>query len=234
MTNLYFLFIIMTSLHAISSVEKKNTYVVKRVRDNELVITGKGSSSIWAKATPLEDFVYPWENDKPPLTRFQALHDTEWLYLLYTVTDPNVNVFVKTNDKSEVVFSDRVEIFFRRDEKMNPYYGLEIDPNARIMEYEATYHRKFDSSWSWPKGGLIAKGNVTADGYTVEVAISKKSLRQLGLINDHKIEAGIFRANCTLMTGTDENMKWVSWLKPDSPTADFHIPSAFGVLVLKE
>lgn len=231
---LYPLFIVMTSLHLITNAEKKKTYPVKRIHNNSLVTTGKGTSTLWRTAHQLEDFVYPWETVQPPPTRFQALHDEEWVYLLYTVKDSNVNVFIKTNDKSEVVFSDRVEIFFRKDEKMNPYYGIEIDPGARVMEYEATYHRNFDFSWSWPHGQLIAKADITPDGYTVEVAISKKSLQQLDLIDNNKIEAGIFRANCTLMTGTDENMKWISWMKPDSPTADFHIPSAFGILILND
>jgi hypothetical protein len=29
-------------------------------------------------------------------------------------------------------------------------------------------------------------------------------------------------------------MSWISWLKPTSETPDFHIPSAFGTLVLSE
>jgi hypothetical protein len=51
---------------------------------------------------------------------------------------------VVKNDKLEVVNSERVEIFFRKDEALTPYYGLELDANGRVLDYEAEYHRKFN------------------------------------------------------------------------------------------
>ena len=88
------------------------TYHVKKIQETELSISGKGDSPLWNQADVLTDFTYPWESEKPPFTSFKALHNKGWLYCLYEVTDDNINVYVKTNDKSEVVHSDRVEIFF--------------------------------------------------------------------------------------------------------------------------
>ena len=124
---------------------ERKTYRVKKIH-NEITLTGNGESSYWKQANDLTDFSYPWENEKPPHTLFKALHTNEWLYCLYVVHDDNVNVYVNTNDKSEVIHSDRVEIFFRKDDRLSPYYGLEIDPLARVLDYEAEYHRKFKDS----------------------------------------------------------------------------------------
>jgi hypothetical protein len=231
-----FLFLILMTTGLLSNTAKDavKTYAVKKLRGEELVITGKGDSPLWKNAIELTDFIYPWEKETPPSTSFKALHSNDWLYLLYKVKDDHINVLVKTNEKSEVVSSDRVEIFFRKDEQMSPYYGLEMDPNGRVYDYMAEYHRKFTSTWSWPAGDLIIKANKVADGYTVEVAISKKSLKELELIKGNKIEAGVYRGDCVEITEDNSKIKWISWVRPDSPTPNFHIPSSFGVLELKD
>jgi len=227
-----FLFIMTTGILVTNDPVK--TYSVRSIGDQEITVNGRGDNQLWNSAVELTDFIYPWETDEPPFTSFKALHSKDWLYCLYKVKDDNINVHVKTNEKSEVVSSDRVEIFFRKDEKMSPYYGLELDPNARVFDYEAKYHRKFNSNWTWPAGQLIVKANKVQDGYTVEVAISKKSLKQLKLIKGNSIEAGIYRGDCIQITEDNSKIKWISWVRPDSPTPNFHIPSSFGILKLEE
>lgn len=223
----YFILIMTTIIPA-----ETKTYHVRRIRGASIDITGKGDNPEWRNAVVLSDFMYPWENIKSTSMTFKALHSEDWLYLLYNVKDDDIKVYVNTNDKSEVMRSERVEIFFRKDDRLSPYYGLELDPLARVMDYEAEYHRKFNPNWAWPEEKLIVKTDRTKHGYTVEVAIHKGSLRSLGLLSGKKIEAGIFRAECNDTHGKEGAMKWISWLKPDSETPDFHIPSSFGVLIL--
>ena len=230
-----FYFILMSISILSCTNETTKTYSVKKLSDEEITVTGKGESPQWKSGTELTDFIYPWEKETPPLTAFKALHSKDWLYCFYKVVDESVLVLVKTNEKSEVIYSDRVEIFFRKDEKMQPYYGLELDPNGRVYDYEAEFHRKFNPTWTWPAGQLIVKASRTTDGYIVELAVSKESLKQLGLLKGNKIEAGIFRGECIeLIEGADSKIKWISWVKPNSETPNFHIPSAFGLLVLEE
>ncbi len=229
-----FLIFMTTVLLSNTTKEEIKTYSVNKLQGKEIVVTGKGNDPQWKIAIELTDFIYPWENETPPLTSFKALHNKEWLYLLYRVKDDHINVLVKTNEKSEVISSDRVEIFFRKDDQMLPYYGLEMDPNGRVFDYLAEYHRKFTSTWSWPAGELIIKANKVADGYTVEVAISKKSLKQLELLNGNRIEAGVYRGECVEITEDNSKIKWISWVRPDSATPNFHIPSSFGVLMLED
>lgn len=165
---------------------------------------------------------------------FRALHSKYWVYCLFMVKDNDIQVFVKNNDKLEVVKSERAEIFFRSDEKLSPYYCLELDPVGRIFDYQAEFHRKFNTDWVWPTGKLIVKTNRTKDGYTVELAVHKQSLLDLRLLDKQKIQAAIFRAECHDEYGVEENMKWISWIKPKSEEPDFHIPSSFGILELEE
>ena len=87
--------------------------------------------------------------------------------------------------------------------------------------------------WSWPEGEVTVKATINDTGYILEFAISKKSLRTFDLIKNNKIEAGLYRGECVQLEGDKAEFKWISWVKPDSETPNFHIPSSFGVLELK-
>jgi Carbohydrate family 9 binding domain-like len=208
------------------------TYTVKRIV-NDFPIDGMGSHSGWQDVESLNDFSFPWENEPLPSLSFKALHTMDWLYCLFTVMDTNINAFVDKGDKREVINSDRVELFMRKSEKMIPYYCLELDPLGRVLDYKAEYYRRFDMNWSWPIDQLKVKASRSQSGYSVEVAIGKKSLMELGLLSNQQIEAGIFRGKCMEIREGEANLKWISWVTPDSKNPDFHIPSSFGVLVLE-
>lgn len=212
---------------------EKKIYAVTKV-NGDLNLSGKGSDPLWKKATVLSDFRYPWEEATAPSTKFRALHNDAWLYCLFEISDDHVHVFRDNDDKSEVAASSRAEIFFRIDEKLTPYYCLEIDPAGRVMDYQATHYRKFDLGWSWPAAQLIVKADRRKDGYTVELAISKSSLKNLGVLKNNSLQAGIFRGDCLPGREGEREFKWISWVKPHSKTPDFHIPSSFGLLNLEE
>lgn len=213
--------------------EGTKTYQVKKITV-AIEPSGKGNHPLWKNASELSDFSYPWEKGTPPLTKFRAMHNDTWLYCLFEVVDDNINIQQITNDKAEVAASSRVEIFFRKDDKLKPYYGLELDPLGRVLDYECTYHRNFNSQWSWPAGHLIVKTERRQNGYSVEIAISKASLEKLGLLKNKTLQAGLYRGDCFLKTDGSPDFKWISWVKPDSKTPDFHIPSSFGILTLED
>jgi hypothetical protein len=230
----YLLFVVLSvqSIHLLFA-QMTKTYEVKSIAADALSINGKGDNPIWKQANILSDFQYPWDEGSPPSMTFQALHDRDFLYGLYRVDDPKkILIYQQNNTKREVLTSDRVEIFFRKDDKMDPYYGLELDAAARIYDQEGHFHRKFNSDWTWPAGQLSVKSEINPKGYTLEFAISKKSLLELGLLQQNKIEAGLYRGECIQLTGNKAEFKWISWVKPDSKTPDFHIPSSFGILFL--
>lgn len=213
--------------------EGPRTYPVVRISD-KLEITGKGTDPKWKAAKTLTDFIYPWENETVPPTRFKALHDNSNVFFLFDVTDPAVYIHKHTNNKAEVAASSRAEIFFKADDRMQPYYCLEMDPEGRVLDYEGVFHRKFDLKWSWPQGEMTIATHQRKDGYTIELAISKRSLKELGLLHGNVLQAGLFRADCKPPSGGQQEFKWISWVRPDSKTPDFHIPSAFGLLQLQD
>ncbi|HTI08193.1 MAG TPA: sugar-binding protein [Puia sp.] len=209
------------------------TYLVKKIVPGAVQVSGKGDSRGWGQANVLTHFVYPWDSAAPPATSFAALWDGEWLYLLYRVKDDSVIVPVKKNDKKEVGASDRVEIFLTTNPTLTPYYCLELDALARVLDYTASYYRKMDYDWQWPRGQLIVKSSPTPDGYVVEAAISIRSLKELGLLKNGRLLAGLFRAENMGVVNGRADLRWISWVRPTSSKPDFHIPSAFGVLVLQ-
>ena len=223
----------MTLAILVQTNESIKTFNVKKIR-KELVITGRGDNPLWKESNELTAFVYPWENETAPFTSFKALHSNDWLYCLFNATDDNVITYVDKNAKTDALKSDRVEIFFKQEDNALPYYCLEMDPLGRVYDNQAEFKRKFNPDWTWPGGHFFIKTSRTKDGYVVEIAISKSSLNDLGLLKNNVLRAGLYRAECVNLVGNNATMKWISWIRPDSATPDFHIPSSFGVLTLQE
>ena len=224
-------FLAATTLY--SNCVRAQTYNVKKIKPGIITINGKGNAGAWKNANILSSFIYPWEKTDAPATSFSALWDGQWLYLLYIAKDDSVNVYVNKNEKREIGASDRVEIFFKIDDKMEPYYCLEMDASARVLDYTASYYRQMHYEWQWPKDQLIVKTSKTTDGYVLEAAISIVSLKQLGLINNNQLQAGLFRAESKQLDAGMQNLHWISWIDPKTAKPDFHIPAAFGILKLE-
>lgn len=221
------------SLYQMSCMEKNvKTYEVKKI-DRPVELSGRGTDPAWANAQELTDFTYPWREDQAPATRFKALWDGENLYFLYRASDPEIIAKTENGGEKDVVQSDRVEIFFKSDDQMDPYYALEMDALGRVLDTEGHYYRNVDYTWQWPAGHLTLKAATDAEGYWVEGAISLASLRKLGMYRDDQLlKAGLYRGEYLTNEQGETEVRWISWVKPDSEKPDFHIPSSFGLLRL--
>lgn len=211
------------------------TYKVNKIKNDCLNITGGEMHPVWEMANLNQDFNYPWEDNKVSSMIFRALYDEKNFYFRFDVEEENVLTFVDQNHKMEVVDSDRVEIFFRRDKELTPYYCLEMDAHARVLDYVANYYRKFDFEWQWPEDKLQVKASKSSKGYVFEGAIDLSSLKELGLLNNDTLEAGLYRGHCMALPADEKeaDLRWISWVKPDAEEPDFHIPSSFGKLILR-
>lgn len=207
-------------------------YNVNRIEKNILQINGLGDNPFWSKAEILTDFISPWNDLKPEKIEFRALWDTEHIFFCYTVYDTNVHIDRQDDSVDSIGESDRVEIFFRTDAALDPYYCLEIDPTPRIMDFKASPKKKFDFDWNWPKNDLIVKSNIKEDRFIVEIAISIQSLKNFDLIKDNSIEAGIYRAKYTKQENNLFEPTWISWVNPNTQSPNFHTPDSFGILTL--
>lgn len=207
-------------------------YEVKKVNE-PLNISGKGDSILWKKANELTDFKSPWDAKNIEPITFRALCNSEHLYFCFRVEDVDVYIDKTDDTKASINNSDRVELFFRQDEKLNPYYCLEIDPSPRIMDFIARPQRQFDFNWNWPQGDIDVKSAFDANGFTVEGAVSIKSLNDFGLLRGNTIETGIYRAKYHLQANGSYEPAWITWVDPNTEEPDFHIVSSFGRLILE-
>ncbi len=209
------------------------TYSVKKA-PSAIRLSGTGNDPLWETAGVLTDFTYPWETETAPPTTFRALWTDTHLYFLFHAVDPEIITPQRGRGERDAVDSDRVEIFFKADDNMDPYYSLEMDALGRVLDTEGRFPRKIDFDWNWPEGHLVVRASIDETGYRVEGSITFESLRLLGMYQDDGLlKAGLFRGDYqTSKTDGRIETKWISWILPDSPKPDFHIPSAFGILKL--
>lgn len=207
-------------------------YNVKCIEKDTLVLNGKVDNLIWNTAEVLTDFVSPWDECIPSKIEFRCLWDTKNLFFCFKVFDKDVNIDKKDNSINSIGNSDRVELFFRGNDSLNPYYCLEIDPTSRILDFKAYPNKKFDFDWNWPKKDLFTKSYIDEGFFTVEGTISVESLQKLELIKNHKIETGIFRAKYNKCKNSNYHPTWISWVNPNTELPNFHTPTSFGVLNL--
>lgn len=211
------------------------TYTIHKIAANSLNANGKVDHPLWAKADVLTDFLSPWEVVPSVGMEFRALHDGVNLYVSYKVKDGSLYIDKTDNSKKSVDNSDRVELFLRADDRLDPYYCLEIDPMARLQDFKAHPNRQFDFDWNWPKADLQISSNIQPTAFSVEVVISIASLEKLGLLQkDGRLEAGIYRAKYNLRANGQYAPTWMTWVDPQTATPNFHIASSFGELLFKD
>lgn len=216
--------------------QKMKTYTVKKVEFNG-EINKPLDDDLWEDAILLNDFSQPWRDEPMQETSFKALYTNKHLYLRYDVKDSNLVISDNYQKKRDIVRSDRVEIFLRRDDDLKKYYCLEVDPNGAVLDFSGTHYRTFDDDWKWPEGHLSTNGTIRNDGYRLDMTFSLESLNDLGLIKNGMLEAGIFRADTDVLPdedNPDDDFKWITWVDPKTDEPDFHVPSAFGILQLSE
>lgn len=207
-------------------------YKVNHIKSNSLLISGKGDSVFWVKANILNDFCSPWDKKKPTSFEFKALYDNLNLFFLFKVFDRKIHIDNSEKKYDSINNSDRLELFFKTDNNLNPYYCLEIDPTSRLMDFKALPKRNFDFNWSWPKKEISIKSNINKDYFTIEGSISLKSLKELKLLNNVKLEVGVYRAKYFSNSKNKFDPVWVTWVNPNTIVPDFHIASSFGEFIL--
>ncbi len=210
-------------------------YNVRYVPEAEINVDGMLNESDWNKAYRERDFSLPWEDRTAPITEFRALCDDKSLYFSFSVHDEDVVIEEKFDTESIVAREDRVEIFFACDDKLKEYFCLEVDPLGRVLDYAASYYRRFDSSWDLP--GVRTAARITGEGYIVEGSVPLKSLEAVGLPplgTDRLLKVGLFRADFNHGLNSKLHEHWISWVDPLTEKPDFHVPSAFGCFRMAE
>ena len=174
----------------------------------------------------------PWDGLTDD-TFVSVCSDGKALSFCFEVPDSTLVVSDGPTERS-VDFSDRAEIFLSCDPQMARYYGFEIDPTGKVMDYRNSFYRQFDYDWTGEvkATGSVLGGSAALDGtapagsgkagYRVEASFDMDYLRSLGLLQpDGTLLMGLFRADAQ----TPELINWYSLLDPATPEPDFHIPA---------
>ncbi|WP_433766078.1 sugar-binding protein [Flavobacterium ginsenosidimutans] len=188
--------------------------------------------SFWAKANCLTDFCSPWKSDSFSKIEFRALWDLEYIYFNFQVFDSEIYIDRKDDSTESICNSDRVELFFRKDEKLSPYYCLEMDVDKRILDFEAYPNWNFDYNWKWPENQMEIQSVKKQNSFTVAGKISIASLEEFDLIQNNIIETGVYRAKFSQDEKGEYKPTWISWVNPNTAEPNFHIASSFGKFVL--
>jgi hypothetical protein len=199
-----------------------------------LIVPRRSEETDWTSLAILCELHYPWDDDMQlPKTHFKAYHTGEYLYFQFSAFADKVLIYRKENDKLEVRFSERVELFFRENSDMKNYYCLEMDPALRVLDYQAAYYRQFNRAWQWPES-LNINCRSQADAYVLSGKIKLQTLTDLNLLNDNILEAGIYRGYVFSLKGKEADIRWSTWVKPEADKPDFHIASSFGQWLLED
>lgn len=191
---------------------------------NAVTVDGVINKREWKRVVPERDFVYPWREEQAPATRFYAKVDDGFFYFAFRANDADI-VLHDFSKELDVAEGDRVEVFFSADPDLREYYCLEIRPDGKVLDYKASFYRKFDDAWDFV--GLEVAAKIHSFGYTVEGRIPLKILEDVGIVAENCFYMGLFRAEYNSSKPVPE-VKWISWMKPGSADPDFHIPAAFG------
>ena len=159
----------------------------------------------------------PWDTLEDR-TQVSLCSDGKALHIAFNVPDSTLTICQGEGERT-VDESDRIEIFLSCDPGMACYYGFEIDPQGKVMDYKNSFYRQFDYGWN---SALQASGKVLPDGYRVEASFPLEFLRSLGLNPDGGLWTGLYRADAV----SPEDIRWYTLVDPQTPEPDFHVPAS--------
>jgi uncharacterized protein (DUF362 family) len=201
--------------------------------EDTITIDGVGDEPAWNRATPVR-----WDTDyagRPTgiPTEVRLLWSKKGLYALFQAymsglhTDRSRHVEV---ERKELFREDCVELFFTPD-PAHPkhYYEIELGPFGHFLDIDVDRERgKVNTSWSSvPKIGtmrsLVPKlGLSTA---SIEVLLASPDIVG-ALVPGARLPLALYRID-----GLPEQ-RFLAWSPPRTANPNFHVPEAFGVLVI--
>jgi hypothetical protein len=219
------IFTLLTVCLLVSACSIKDKFLIVPVAKN---IKVDGESEDWCVEPLIGPLIECWKHLTDD-TKLYLAHDFDWLYFAFDVVDIEIT-YNNDSEESSVNVSDRVELFFAQDTKLEKmYYCIEIDPQGKVMDYSALHYRQFDYKWDLQAMKIATR--IDNDQYFVEGAISLDQIRKLGLLSsDGKLIMGFYRGD--FASSEDTNPNWWSWIDPKTNDPDFHVCTSFGSLYL--
>ncbi|MBD3287906.1 hypothetical protein GF337_03810, partial [candidate division KSB1 bacterium] len=135
-------------LNSCQSPKTDKVYEVHKISENVIKVDGILEKPEWKKASVETDFRFPWLETAAPFTEFRALYNESTFYFIFQVNDTDIVINDDFETELDILPEDRVEIFMARDRDLKEYYGFEIDPLGRVLDYSASYYRQYKRDWT--------------------------------------------------------------------------------------
>lgn len=185
----------------------------------------------WEAGIPFES-AHDWAgNVVPTLTRVRALWSPDALYLLWELEGAGLHTdlsYPVSEERVDLYKEDCVELFLAPNAATRGAYAeIEVGPHGHVFDLwiDRTGKKvKSDAAWS---GGLTVgtTRDATARRAVIEVAITNPAIIA-ALVPDARLPIGLYR-----MEGKAPR-QYLAFFPTRTPKPSFHVPDAFGTLVI--
>jgi len=198
--------------------------------DATIVLDGHGKDEAWSKATPVT-----WDTDtagEPTgiVTRARFLHAPDALYGFWELEHAGLNTDrTRPTDvpRAKLYEENCVELFFTPD-PAHPkrYLETEIGPFGHYLDVSVD-REAHTSSTAWSSLAHIATSyDAGAQRATIEAKLAAPEIVR-ALTSGAHLPLALYR-----MEGKTPDRHYLAWSPPRTAHPDFHVPEAFGTLVV--
>ena len=194
-----------------------------------ITIDGKGDDAAWARAVPVS-----WQSDYAGVasgisTRARFVWSKDGLYALLELANAGLHVDTARPtdvERKGLYNEDCAEIFFTPDPAHSKrYFEVELGPFGHFFDIEIDRERGKQNT-AWSSGARIATTrNAAARTAVIEVLLTAPEIRA-ALAAGARLPLGLYR-----MEGAVDR-HYLAWSPPRTAKPNFHVPEAFGALVL--
>ena len=194
-----------------------------------IAIDGKPGDAAWAKAKPVQ-----WDTDYAGAatgvpTKARFLWSRDGLYVLFEIANTGLNTDQSRPidvERKGLYNEDCVELFLAPDPASpKRYYEVEIGPFGHFFDL-AIDKEAGSNDIAWSSGARIA----TTRSPVARTAVIEALFTAPGLVSALKPGARL-PMNLYRMEGK-EDRRYLAWSPPRTKKPNFHVPEAFGSLVL--
>lgn len=206
-------------------------YTVPFISGEEMKTDAVKDEPAWELSLKIDSFINPWDREINPETSLSLLADDKYLYFFFEVYDDDIVMTDEYTDEMCVAKGDRVELFFTGDPEKKRYYGFEIDPLGRVLDYRVDYYRNFHYDWNYQE--ITTKGKIQRNGYSVEGAIPIRFLKDM-IDENRELFWGAYRGEFNRESDGEIIENWMCIKDPETAEPDFHVPGSFCKLILNQ
>ncbi len=198
----------------------------------QVVLDGVADETLWNNATPVS-----WDTDYAGnrtgvITRVRFAWSSDTLYAFIELEGAGLAVDTTRSlieERIGLYKEDCVELFLAPySDSPEHYYEIEIGPYGHWHDIEVDFSKKKRFNASWQSGVRVATTqDVDKRRATMEIAISSKELSG-ALVKGGSLRMGLFR-----MEGKSPKRKYLAWSPGMTDKPKFHLPEAFGELLLR-